>query len=32
MKILINDNYSIEFKNKSDLDSFYEKLKSKTSM
>lgn len=32
MKIFINDNYSIEFKNKSDLDSFYEKLKSKTSM
>ena len=32
MKIFINDNYSIEFKNKSDVDSFYEKLKSKTSM
>lgn len=32
MKIFINDNYSMEFKNKSDLDSFYEKLKSKTSM
>lgn len=32
MKILINDDYLIEFKNKSDLDSFYEKLEKKVRM